>query len=41
VAALQVMAREMGAGGGVSSRTGSDTTGPWSERRVAGRGPWS
>ncbi|HET7210134.1 MAG TPA: zinc metalloprotease HtpX [Methyloceanibacter sp.] len=41
VAALQDMAREMGAGGGVSSRTGSDTTGPWSARRVAGRGPWS
>jgi heat shock protein HtpX len=43
VAALQEVARAMGASGGDSpSRTGSGATGPWSSgRRVAGRGPWS
>jgi heat shock protein HtpX len=42
VAALQDMARGMGESGVYPSRTGSDASGPWSsERRVAGRGPWS
>ncbi len=41
VAALEDMARAMGEGG-VSSRSGSDASGPWSsERGVAGRGPWA
>lgn len=39
IARLQEMAREMGEGS-VPPSAGSESSGPWSERRAAGRGPW-
>jgi heat shock protein HtpX len=39
IAQLEEIAREMGEGR-VPPSEGSDASGPWGERRVAGRGPW-